>query len=457
MKGTERKTVALTIAGSDPTGGAGVQADLKTFAALGVYGASVVTAITAQDTRGVSEVFSLPPEWVTAQLDAVLGDLDVNAAKTGILCDAQVITALRRKIEEHRLEKLVVDPVLRAGGGGHTFMEKEVLEVFKSEMVPSAYLLTPNLSEASTLAGMEEIINLEGMQEAARRLRQMGARNILVKGGHLPGDPVDILFDGQEFITYEAKRRITSPHGTGCTLSAAVTAGLARGLGLQEAIPAGKEYLNGLLDHSLGLGGGQPLLDHLYLLRREAERYGLFQSTLQALEQLKREKIGRLIPEVQSNLGVALPGAQGPEDVLAVPGRIIGLGEEIHWIATPAFGASRHVAKIILTVLRHDPSRRAAMNLRYSPAALEACHRMGLKASHFNRAEEPAEVTSREGASLEWGTQRAIEAMGGVPDIIYDEGGIGKEPMIRVLGEDAQDLSRKVIALHRHLMASGRE
>lgn len=445
----DRETV-LTIAGSDPCGGAGIQADLKTLVACGVHGVSAITAITAQNTCGVQQVFPLPADQVAAQIDALAEDLKIGAAKTGILCQASIVRVVCQKASQYRWEKLVVDPVL-AAGSGHAFLQGEDLRVFREELLPLAYLLTPNLAEAEALTGMKEIQDSRGMKEAAVKLHALGARNVLLKGGHLPGEPLDLLYDGIAFTEYREERRPGLAHGTGCTLAAAIAAGLAQGLALQEAVGKAKAYLVSLLDHPLKLGQGQLLLDPLFPLRREAERYALLQETNRALERLKQERIGRLIPEVQSNFGVALTGAEGAEDVLAVPGRIIGLGEEIHWIRPPAFGVSRHVAKIVLTVLRHDPARRAAMNIRYSPEILEACHRLQLKIGSFRRSDEPAEVMSREGASLEWGTEEAIRHFGGVPDIIHDEGGIGKEAMIRVLGADAEDLANRVIAIQREV------
>lgn len=263
------KPVALTIAGSDSSGGAGIQADLKTFQALGVYGASVVTAITAQNTLGVQAVHEVPVDIVVAQLDAVLDDLGVDGVKTGMLSSAAIIAAVADCARSRGLQgRLVVDPVMVAKSGDRLLREDAVAALIH-HLLPLAGVLTPNLPEAEVLLG-RTVRTEDEMRQAARDIIDLGTRAVVLKGGHRAGDPVDLLFDGRSFHHFPA-RRVDTPntHGTGCTFSAAVAAGLARGLGVVEAVGAAKVYVTAAIQRATPLGHGHGPVAHDWLLTRE--------------------------------------------------------------------------------------------------------------------------------------------------------------------------------------------
>ena len=247
--------VALTIAGSDSSGGAGIQGDLKTFAAFDVYGATVVTALTAQSTRGVHAVAEVTATFVGAQLDAVLDDLDVAAAKTGMLARAAVIEIVAGRIRARGLRHLVVDPVLVASTGAR-LLEEQAIGVLRTLLLPLATLVTPNLHEAEVLTG-RPVRDPATMRDAARALVDLGARAALVTGGHLPGDPVDVLHDGRHLHDLAGTRiGAVSPHGTGCALSAAVTARLARGDGLLDAVGTARHWVARAIAAAPAIGHG---------------------------------------------------------------------------------------------------------------------------------------------------------------------------------------------------------
>ncbi len=254
---------ALTIAGSDSGGGAGIQADLKTFTAFKVYGMSALTAITAQNTLGVQGVHVLPPDFVTAQIRSVLGDIGADAAKTGMLATAPIVEAVAREARAFNLRALVVDPVMVAASGD-PLLEPDAVEAVKTLLLPLALVVTPNLDEAAILAG-EKIRDLNGMKEAARTIHALGPGHVLVKGGHLPGPRVfDVLYDGREFTVREAARiETTNSHGTGCTLSAGIAAGLARGQAVATAVAAAQAYVAEGLRAAVTLGKGRGPLNHL--------------------------------------------------------------------------------------------------------------------------------------------------------------------------------------------------
>jgi hydroxymethylpyrimidine/phosphomethylpyrimidine kinase len=252
--------VALTIAGSDPSGGAGIQADLKTFHQFGVYGESVVTLLTVQNTQGVTAVEIMPSAFVLAQLDAVLSDIPPAAAKTGALGDVSVIKALAERSQAFRFP-LVVDPVMISKQGA-PLMAESATSVFMDCLLPCAFLITPNLHEAGVLTG-EEVRDIEGMEKAARKITSMGALAVLVKGGHLAGDAVDLLhWQGKSRHFVSPRIKTVHTHGTGCTYSAAITAELAKGRSLEDAVEQAKRFIFEAIRTNPGLGSGCGPVNH---------------------------------------------------------------------------------------------------------------------------------------------------------------------------------------------------
>ena len=258
---------ALTIAGSDSGGGAGIQADLKTFAAHGVFGTSAITAITAQNTRGVTTVLALDPDLVVAQIDAVVLDLGADATKIGMLGNAEIIAAVARAVSRLGLAQVVLDPVMVAKGGDR-LLAPSAVEALRTLLLPLATVLTPNVPEAEALTGLA-IRSVADQREAAEHLVGMGAQTVVVKGGHLTredGRAVDVFFDGHEFVELAAAR-VDTPHthGTGCTFSSAIAAALALGNPVERAVARAKGYVTGAIAHAPGLGHGHGPLDHFWM------------------------------------------------------------------------------------------------------------------------------------------------------------------------------------------------
>jgi hydroxymethylpyrimidine/phosphomethylpyrimidine kinase len=252
----------LTIAGSDSGGGAGIQADLKTITVLGGFGMSVVTALTAQNTLGVHGIHDVPPAFVAAQFDAVATDIGIDAAKTGMLPTAEIIRVVAGKIRRYGIAKLVVDPVMVAKGGA-SLIREEAIKTLVAELIPLALVLTPNIPEAEVLSGIR-IVTLDDMRKAAQVIHGMGARHVVLKGGHLPGDAVDLLYDGERFVELSSPRIATvDTHGTGCTYSAAIAAGLAFGKDIAEAVTDAKRYITMAVQHAWRLGQGHGPTNHL--------------------------------------------------------------------------------------------------------------------------------------------------------------------------------------------------
>jgi hydroxymethylpyrimidine/phosphomethylpyrimidine kinase len=259
---------ALTIAGSDSSGGAGIQADLKTFAAFGLYGACAITAVTAQSTKGIEATLALPADLVTAQIEAVAGDLPISATKVGMLANAAIVEAVAAAIAELDLPLVVVDPVL-VSSSGDALLDEDGVRALCAELLPRARVVTPNILEAQVLSGTR-IERPEDVREAARRIHGLGAAAVIITGGHGPaGDHVvDLLFDGHVFSELRVPRVASRhTHGTGCTYASAVAAGLALDQPLQDAAARAQEYVAGAIRHAPGIGHGRGPLDHFWQRR----------------------------------------------------------------------------------------------------------------------------------------------------------------------------------------------
>ena len=436
---------ALTIAGSDSGGGAGIQADLKTFAALGVHGLCVITAVTAQNTQRVEGVFDLPPEFVAKQLNAVMRDFEVKWAKTGMLSNAAIIQAVKAGIERYDL-RVIIDPVMVAATGAPLLRE----DAFRSllRLLLSAELVTPNVPEAEKLSGIK-IRSRADMKRAALKIVKLGPKAVLAKGGHLRGREVaDLLYAKGKFIEFRGPRVLSEPtHGTGCSFSAAITAELAKGASMQEAIDSARKFMVRAIEGRLKVGKGVKPVNPMAALLLDAEKGRVLEEVWAAAKLLAAEpKFAGLLPEVGSNLVMALPGGRQTSDVVGLSGRIVRVGERPKLTGYPELGGSEHVANIVLTAMLHDPKIRAGLNVRFSDEILRSCRRLGLCVAGFDRSKEPRGVKT-----MVWGTEQALKRAGRVPDVIFDRGAPGKEAMVRLLGRSATEVAGLALRIARNL------
>lgn len=407
---------ALTVASSDCSGGAGIQADLKAFSGLGVHGASIITCITAQNAQRVYSIHELPLMSIEEQFEAVFENLMPDATKTGMLYSPEIVRLVSEKVECYRL-KAVVDPVMRAGSG-RLLVRDGFLESLVRELIPRALIVTPNLYEAGKITG-KRVGSVKEMRSACKSIHDLGCRNVLIKGGHLRGKAVDILYDG-EFKVFEGERIKKKVHGTGCTFSAYITGFIAKGDCIEDSVRKAKE----LITQEIGIARseGEDVLNPFSSVRRDAERFTVLIKTRKAIKELESFIHPKLIPKLGINLGYALSSAESLNDVCALEGRLIKVGENAKAVGDVNFGVSRHVATIILTAMRFNPELRSVVNLKYSPEILKACRKAGLKIGSFDRQKE----------------------LSCPPDVIYDEGCIGKEAMIRILGRSPEEVLEKV-------------
>ncbi|MHC1610033.1 MAG: bifunctional hydroxymethylpyrimidine kinase/phosphomethylpyrimidine kinase [Candidatus Methanospirareceae archaeon] len=429
----------MTIGGSDCSGGAGIQADIKTFAAQGVHGTSVLTAITAQNSQGVHEVYEVPVELVEAQLAAIMGDLAVDYAKTGMLYSAAMVEVVAKALRRYKIP-FVLDPVMKAGSGG-ILIEEEALHRLIEQLLPLCTIVTPNVPEARFISGMD-IRNTADAEEAARKIHELGAAAVIIKGGHLDseisaGKATDLLYNGSGFVELSSPIVKTNRvvHGAGCSFSAALAAELAKGKELEDAAAAAKRFVYDAI-----VGGEEVssmiVVDQVQGLRKDADRYRTLENVKEAVRMLKSTRnFVNLIPEVGTNIGMAVSSAASEKDVAAVNGRIVPTREGVN-IGCVDFGVSSHVARMIMTMMERDKERRSAMNVKYTPEILSACKEAGMEIASFDRDKEPPGVKT-----MEWGVREASGES--IPDVIFDLGAMGKEPMVRIFGDTAVEVAEK--------------
>ena len=425
----------LTIAGSDSGGGAGVQADLKTFAALGMHGTAAITAITAQNTLGVQAVHDLPEGAVIDQIRAILSDIEIVYAKIGMLSSEKIVHAVAREIKGI---PFVLDPVMSAEAGG-ALLTGDALGALVLELIPIATVVTPNVFEAEAITGIT-IENIEDAERAAAAITDLGCKSAVVTGGHLNG--TDVLSVAQDADS-DAQIRMTGDlieggtHGAGCTYSAALAAFLAKGFSIPDACAAAKDFVTEAITNSSGVGAGVAPVNQIAATLRNAARYRAIADVSDAVRMVEDcESFASLIPEVGCNIGTAISGARSVEDVAAVGSRIVRYKTRAKAVGCVEFGASSHIARLILAVMRFDPAIASALNVRCSEDIISACKDCGYTVASFDRKDEP-----KLHKTMDWGATHAIEDAGCVPQVIWDRGGVGKEAMVRILGRSAVEVA----------------
>ncbi len=438
--------IAVTIAGSDSIGGAGIQADLKTFASFGVYGTSAITAITAQNTFDVINSAILPGKLVYDQLRAIAEDCGIDAGKTGMLGNADVVEHVVKFRNEYEFP-LVVDPVMVAKSGARLLDDKGV-EMLKEKLIPEAFCVTPNIEEAEILAGIK-IKDRDDMIAAGEKIvEELGCLAALIKGGHLKAEKVlDVLYHNGKVYEFTSEKREGCFHGTGCMLSAGIAANLALGRDIVQAVEIARKAVYEGIVYSVPAGKNCDSVNSIAVMEKKALAFEMIREMDEAVKKLEMiDGIENLIPEVGMNIGYAMPKlyAKSVEDVLAVEGRITRGKKRVVHSGRFEFGSSRHLARAILKYMEFYPEFRAAINLRYSDDIIQKAEKSGLSVSFYDRREEPEEVKKQEGATIPWGIEEAIKRAEKRPDVIYHLGDLGKEPMAVIFGTSPEDVMGKV-------------
>ena len=436
---------ALSIAGSDSSGGAGIQADIKTMSALGIYSCTVITALTAQSTSNVDYILPLGAQIIKKQIKSVLSDIPINAIKIGMVYNNEIITAVSHVLNHSKIP-IVLDPIISAGTGAQ-LLQKEFVKDFKSKLVPICDVITPNIHEAETLSEIK-IKTEKDIRNAASKIQELGAKNVIVKGGHFRNDNetiVDIVLDehGKFTVFKNPRMKIVETHGSGCNFSAAVTSFLALKYPVINACFLANKYVHRSILKTVKIGKGIPVNNPISKMYEESCRYQVIEDLGIAVENLVNMKnFADLIPETQSNLVYAIPNARRIEDVAGVNGRIVKAGDKSVPTSGIKFGASKHVASSILEYMKTNQIIRSALNIKNDKNIIITCKKL-FTVSFYERNFEPRKIKETEGNSISWGIKMAL-LKNPDADIIYHSGDIGKEPMIIIFGQGPQDVVDKV-------------
>ncbi len=438
--------VALTVAGSDSGGGAGIQADVTTMEARGAYATSVVTAATAQNTTGVASTHVLPTDEVAAQLSAVLGDFAVGAAKTGMLATEAIVETVTERVRDATFP-VVVDPVMVAASGDR-LLDPSAERAYE-DLVAEAALVTPNVDEAAVLTGVD-VTDVDDARAAARELVDAGAEAALVTGGHLDGGTVrDVLVTADGERAFETDRVAgAATHGSGCTLSAGIAARLAGGATVDDAVAAELDAMARAVRYAYDVGEGPGAVQGMAPLRARAGREETARAVRSVVDRLVAAEAAGLVPEVGTNVAGATPFAESTDEVAGVDGRIAATIDGVAPTGDVRFGASDHLARFLLGAREYHPELRFAINCRHDDATRAALEELGWDVARYDRSDQSPETRQREGSTMAWAARESLSDRDAPPVAVTDPGADGKEPMCKLLAADAETLADRALDLH---------
>ncbi len=430
----------LSIAGSDPSSGAGIQGDMKTFNAFGTYGLSVITAITSQNTKRFLDVKPVMPLLVKNQIKSVLEDFHIDAIKIGMVYDRQTIKAIHSELKKSKIP-IVLDPIFKSTTGGNLQM-KDAFSDYKKLLIPLSYIITPNVQEAEKISGIK-IKSLRDMKNAAKKIQNLGAKNVIIKGGHfLAGAKItDILLADKKFYMFSHDRLKFENHGGGCTFSASLCVNIARGKKLSDAVNIARLFTVESMKNAAKIGSGLAIVTH--------EKGDEIENNLsRAISKFcSIDIIYRHVPECQTNFVYSTSNPLSLNDIMGLEGRIVRTGNQVTVAGNLKYGGSKHVASAVLEMARKFPSIRSGVNLKYDTTTIKRAISKGLKISSYDRNTEPLKNKEIEGSTISWGIKKAIENSRTPPDIIFHVGDFGKEAMILIFGKNPEDVLRKTLKI----------
>ena len=441
--------IALSIAGSDSSAGAGIQADLKTFSSLGVYGCTALTTITSQTGSGISGILQVSPKMIEKQIQAILDDVIPDAIKIGMVYGKNAISSIRKVLKESKIP-MILDPVMIAGTGERLLNSDAVTDLI-THLLPLSTVATPNKFEAEVLSG-QKINSVQSAITAAEKIRKKGANNVVLKGGHLPGRfSTDIVLNSRNHVFELSNHRLTYDrmHGGGCTFSASLTAYVAKNYAIVDACRSANQFTHSSLKNRIVIGSKFIINSPSFKFYELADRYEVYSRLQRAIEMIEATpNFGKLIPETQSNLAYSISEPSGIDDIMAVKGRIVKVGDNAKSVSSLKFGVSKHIAAAILGYMKFRPNMRAAMNIKYNPRSILEARRF-FSVSSYDRTKEPKQSKRREGYSVAWGINQAL-LKNPTADIIYHQGDFGKEAMTIVFAPTPIDVVKKLKHISRY-------
>ena len=421
---------ALTVAGSDSVGGAGIQVDIKAMSVVGVHATSVITAVTAQNTQGVDAIFPMPEDFVLAQLESVLKDCDIKAVKTGMLYNAEIVETVADILEDHDVP-LIVDPVM-VSGTGDSLCDDDFVKALKKKLLPICELVTPNRHEAEVLANMK-INNEDDITLACELIGKQGS-SVLLKGGHLKGPKVtDYLYLSSEFNKLEYPRLNKAGHGSGCCLSAYITANMAKGLDIVNAVMKSRDLIQESIATQYAIGKGDVVVNPMVKMKGETDKFKILDSLDNAAARIIDIVPDEFVPKSGMNIAYALKDAAGPEEIAAIDRRLVVHNGILKKNGPAKFGAAEHLSYVLLEVMKHEPKDRCIMSLAYREDILDVMEEVGMTAVSVEMPKD----------GIAEATAKAIKTAGKVPDAIIDKGA-KKDRIIRIIARDPELMLQKL-------------
>ena len=421
---------ALTVAGSDSIGGAGIQADVKAMSVVGVHAASVITAVTAQNTCGVDGILPIPEEFIKAQLEAVLKDCDIKAVKTGMLYSAEIVGTVADILEDHEMP-LIVDPVM-VSGTGSSLSDDGYASALKKKLLPMCELVTPNKHEAEVLAKMK-IKTRDDLMLACELIGKQGS-SVLMKGGHFNTPTVvDYLYLSSEFTKMEYPRLRKAGHGSGCVLSSFITANMAKGLDIVNAVLKSRELIQESISSQYAIGKGDVVVNTMVKLKGDTDKFQILDALDAAAAKIVDTVPDELVPKGGMNIAMALKDAAGPEEIAAIDKRMVVHNGILRKNGPAKFGTAEGLSYILLTVMKPSPETRCIMSIAYGDDIMDVMEEVGMTS-----------VTAEMGKDkFSEATEKALRKCKGIPDAIVDKGP-KKDRVIRILAKDTEDMLAKL-------------
>ena len=427
----------LSIAGSDPSSGAGIQSDVKTFTSLGARAFTTITSITSQNTTKFGNVEPISSKMIKSQIDSIFSDFNIDAIKIGMVYNSAIIKTIYSKLSKVKIP-VILDPVLKSTTGG-TLLKKNAFNDYKKFLVPLSFIITPNLVEASILSGIK-IKNKQDLLNSATKIKKLGVKNVVITGADLEKNTIsDFILEGEKNYSISGKKLKLINHGSGCNFSAALTVAIAEGKTVNNSVKFAKKYTFDSIKNSVKIGKGVRITNSRV---KFDDNKKILENAINDFRNLKN--IHTLIPECQTNFVYSKKKIKTIKDVLGVSGRIVKAGKDIVVAGTIEYGGSKHVGSALLEIHKKFPQIRSALNIKYNSDLIKKCRKKSFVIKDYNRNKEPDKIKRKENSSIPWGIKQAIKKSTFPPDVIYHKGDFGKEAMIIIFGNTPIEVIKKV-------------
>lgn len=426
----------LSIGGSDPSSGAGIQSDIKAFDSLNAYGLTVITAITGQNTSSFGMVEPVSEKILKNQLHSVISDFKIDGIKIGMVYNSKIIKTIYKELKNMKIP-IIIDPVIKSTTGG-SLIEKTAIKDFKKFMIPLATVITPNKFEAECLSQVK-INSKKSLQKAAQKIQNMGAKNIVITGLEIKKNQIsDFILEEENQYIITSKKILDSNHGSGCNYSSSLLFSLVSGNTLNEAVKFSKQFTYNSIKNAEKIGRGINITQ----IKNKDRIYSELTHAINKFVEIKN--IYKNIPECQTNFVFSKKNPNSIKDVLGVTGRIVKTGNTVIVAGNLSYGGSKHVATALIEVNKKYSDIRSAINLKYNKEIIVKLKKAGMVISSYNRNAEPKKLKNKEGSSVSWGIKYAIKNLEKPPDVIYHKGDFGKEPMTIIFARTPLEVIEKI-------------